>query len=89
MKNGIEFTESGWQYAEAYAAHYTERDLPKALQLYTKVMASHPDTQEADYSRMQVQNIVNAVVPKQEILDSQMDLALVHFGHDGLQVPRE
>ncbi len=29
MKNDIELTEAGRQYAAAYAAHYTERDLPR------------------------------------------------------------
>jgi len=32
---------------------------------------------------MQVQNIVNAV-PKQELLDAQIKLVLIHFEHDGL-----
>ena len=44
-------TEASRQYAAAYAAHYTERDLPGALQLYVNVIASHPDEQEADFSR--------------------------------------
>jgi hypothetical protein len=82
MRNDTELTEAGRQYAAAYAAHYTERDLPVALQLYRKLMASHPDAQEADYSRTQVQNIVNAVVPKQELLDAEMELALAHVEHD-------
>jgi hypothetical protein len=34
---------------------------------------------EAGYSRTQVQNIVNAVVPKQELLDAQMELALARL----------
>ena len=46
-------------------------------------MASHPDGQEADYSRTQVHNIVNAVVPEQELLDAEMELAFAHFEHDG------
>ena len=29
-----------------------------------------------------VQNIVNAVVPKQELLDAQMDLVLAHIDND-------
>ena len=53
-----------------------------ALQLYKKVMASHPSTLEAGYSRAQVQNIVNTVVPKQELLDAQIELALAHFERD-------
>lgn len=84
MRNEIELTEESRQYAAAYAAHYVDRDLPLALQLYKKLMASHPSAQEAGYSRMQVQNIVNAVVPKQELLDAQMELVVAHFEHDGL-----
>jgi len=57
--------------------------LPVALRLYINVMASHPDAQEAGYSRMQIQNIVNTVVPKQQLLDGQVELALVHFQHEG------
>jgi hypothetical protein len=83
MKNEFEFTEAGRQYAAAYAAHYKGRDLRVGLQLYGKVMASHPGAKEADYSRMQVQNIVNDVVPRQELLDAQMELARVHLEHDG------
>jgi len=83
MRNVTESTEAGRQYEAAYAAHYKGCDLPAALQLYTKVMASHPGAQEADYSRMQIQNIVNAVVPKQELLDAQVELARAHLEHDG------
>jgi hypothetical protein len=61
---------------------YTAHDFPLALQLYRKLLASHSDTPEANYSRMQVQNIVNAVVPKQELFDAQIDLGLTHFEHD-------
>jgi hypothetical protein len=83
MRNDTELSDAGRQYAAAYAAHYTRHDLPGALQLYRAVMASHPDAQEAGYSRAQVQNIANAVVPKQELLDAQMGLALAHLENDG------
>ena len=33
MKTETELTEAGRDYAAAYAAHYTDHDLPKALQL--------------------------------------------------------
>ena len=79
MRNDTRLTEAGRQYADAYAAHYTGRDLPVALQLYRKVMASHPDAREASYSRTQVQNIVDTVVPKQELMDAQIELAVAHF----------
>ena len=79
MRNVTESTEAGRQYEAAYATHYKGCDLPAALQLYTKVMASHPGAQEAGYSRTQVQNIVNTVVPKQELVDAQIELAVAHF----------
>ena len=82
MPNDIELTEAGRQYAAAYAAHYTGHDLLKALQLYSKVMAAHPGGQEAGYSCAQVHNIVNTVVPKQELLDAEMELALAHLEHE-------
>lgn len=89
MRNETELTEVGRQYAAAYAAHYTGRDLPMALRLYMSVVASHPSAREADYSRMQVQNIVNAVVPQQEILDAQIELVLAHFEHEGPPAVRQ
>ncbi len=79
MKNGPGPTAANREYAAAYAVHYTEHNLPSAMQLYKQVMASHPRCPEADYSRVQIQNIVNSVVPKAELLDAQMNLALVHF----------
>jgi hypothetical protein len=69
-------TEAAREYAAAYAAHYSERDLAMALQLYKKLMASHASAGEEGYSRTQVQNIVNAVVPEQELLDARTELAL-------------
>ena len=82
MKDKSSLTEAGQAYAAAYNAHYTAHDLPLALKLYRNLLTSHPDAAEADYSRMQVQNIVNAVVPKQELFDAQIDLVLTHFEHD-------
>ena len=80
MKAITELTESARDYATAYAAHYTDHDLPTALQLYLKVMASHPGTKEAGYARAQAQNIINATVPDQELLEAQVELAVAHFG---------
>ncbi len=83
MRHDTELSDAGRQYAAAYAAHYTRHDLPGALRLYMTVVASHPDAQEAGYSRTQVQNITNAVVPRQELLDAQMELALAHLENGG------
>jgi hypothetical protein len=84
MRNDTGLTEAGQQYAAAHAAHYTTKDLYEALELYKGVMAAHPNTQEAEYSRSQIQNIVKSVVSKQEFLDAQVELALAHFEHEGL-----
>jgi hypothetical protein len=75
-------TEAGQQYAAAYDAHYTTKDMYKAFKLYGRIIAAHPDTYEAGYSRSQVQNIVNAVVPKQKVMDALVELALTHFEQD-------
>lgn len=83
MRNEIEISEAGRQYAEAYAAHYKGRDLPAAFQLYLKVIQSHPNAPEAEYSRDQLQNIAATVVPKQELLDAQIRLAVACLEHGG------
>ena len=73
------FEEADQKYATAYDTHYTTKDIHKAFKLYEDIIAAHPETKEAGYSRSQVQNIVNAVVPKKEIMDSLMKLARNHF----------
>ena len=75
-------TEAGQKYASAYEMHYTTKDAHKAFKLYEGIIASHPDTKEAEYSRSQIQNIVNSVVPKKEINDSLMKLARTHFDQE-------
>ena len=82
MINNTKLTEAGQQYATAYDAHYTTKDMYKAFKLYGRIIAAHPDTHEAGYSRSQVQNIVNAVVPKQKVMDALVELALTHFEQD-------
>ena len=79
MSDHTALREAAQEYAAAYAAHYSERDLAKALRLYQRIMASHASAPEAGYSRTQVQNIVNAVVPEQELLDARMELALARL----------
>lgn len=74
-------TEAAREYAAAYAAHYSSRDLRMALQLYKKLIASHASAREAGFSRVQIQNIVNAVVPKYELLDAQAELVLARLEH--------
>ena len=49
------------------------------LPLHRNLLASYPDAQESDCSRMQVQNIVDAVVPKQELFDSRIEFVFARF----------
>jgi hypothetical protein len=80
MSDDGALAEATRDYAAAYAAHYSERDLAMALQLYKKLMTAHASAREAGYSRAQIQNIVNVVVPDRELLDAQMELAFAHLG---------
>ena len=66
-------------YDKAHVAHYGTNDLHQALELYKGVMAAYPDTQEAEYSRTQMHNIVKSVVPKEDLLIAQVDLALARL----------
>lgn len=79
MRNDTVLTEAGKQYAAAYDTQYAVENLHEALVLYRNIIATHPNTKEAEYSRSQIQNIVNAVIPKQVLFDTQVDLALAHF----------
>jgi len=79
MQEGIKIAEIGKQYAEAHWRHYREKDLRGAFALYKAIIAAHPDSPEAGYSRSQVQHIIHAVVPKQELLDGQMALLSACF----------
>jgi hypothetical protein len=79
MKNDTGLTEASRQYAAAYSAHYGTKNLRQALEFYKGIVAAHPDSQEAGYSRSQIQNIVTSVVPKKELLDAGVDLALACF----------
>ena len=75
-------TKAARAYVEAYAAHYTQHDYPLALRLYGALVTTHPSAQEAEYSRMQIQNIVSAVVPKQELFEAQLELVRAHLKRD-------
>lgn len=68
-------TTSAREYAAAYATHYTQRDLTKALHAYDEVIVQHPESLEAEYSRAQLRNIVRSVVPSNELLATEVRLA--------------
>lgn len=79
MKNQKSQTAAGRQYLDAYETHYEFGDLRKAFSLYREILSSYPNTREAGYARSQIQHIVNAMVPKEERLESQIDLAAAVF----------
>lgn len=80
MKIETEPSDASHQYAAAYAAHYAERDVPLALRLYMKLMASDATCPEAECAWVQIQNIVNALVPTEELLDTGSIAITPRFG---------
>lgn len=80
MSDDGALAKAGRDDAAAYAAHDSDRDLVTALQLYKKIMDARASAREANYSRTQIQDIVNGVVPGRELLDAQMELAFAHLG---------
>ena len=81
MRNDTLVTEVGQQYVAAHAAHYGSKDLREALTLYKALVAVHPDTKEAGYSRSQIQNIAKGVVSDQTLSDAHVDVAMAHLEH--------
>ena len=79
MSEGTRLIEAGHRYALAYLSHYAMKDLYEALGLYQDIVTRYGDTPEAAYSQSQIMNIVNSIVPQQEILDTQVDLAMSHI----------
>ena len=67
------------QYSVAYEMHYTDHDLHAALDQYVDLIDMHPDSVEAEYSRIQIQNIVKTVVPADELLSSLVQLLRRRF----------
>lgn len=78
----MELSPADQLYAAAYAAHYTNHDLSSAFRIYRELLASYPNEKEADYARMQIHNIIWSVVPEQELLDVQIELALFYMELD-------
>jgi hypothetical protein len=79
MSDDGALTAAARAYGVAYAAQYSQRDLAVALQLYERLIASHPSAREAGYSRTQIQNIAGAIVPEQDLLDAQIELVFAHL----------
>ena len=82
MKNRNNATATDQNYTKAHDMHYKTKDLPRAFKLYRSIIADYPETEEAGYSLSQVKNIMNEVVPKQEVMDTLVALTLAHFEQD-------
>ena len=67
----------------AYEMVWHQANTVKVTLVCRGVVTAHPNTQEAGYSRAQIQNIVNSLVPNQELLDVQVELALARIEHEG------
>lgn len=78
MNDDTRIHDAGHDYAAAHSLHYGSKDLWGALDLYRSIIARFPDSREAGYSRSQIHNILNAVVPKQTLFDAEVDMALAH-----------
>jgi hypothetical protein len=79
MGNETEENNSVQQYALAYGLHYESENLKEAFEQYRHILLEFPDSREAGYARSQIQHIVNATVPREKILESQMKLATAAF----------
>lgn len=85
MTNETEEKNSVQQYALAYGLHYETENLKQAFEQYKHILQEFPDTREAGYARSQIQHIVNATVPREKILESQMKLATAAFDQTSKQ----
>ena len=83
MSNDHEPSTVARLYGEAYALQYSEHELLRAILAYEVIITSHPDTREAEHSRVQIRNIANLVVPAHELLSAQTELALRYLRNDG------
>ena len=79
LKNEAEQHKARDLYAAAYATHYESADLLAALGLYKSIVATCLGTREAEYARTQILNIANNAIPKQELFDVQIELALTNL----------
>lgn len=79
MKKDTRRSEANQLYTAAHQEQYKNKDLSAALAIYRDIVAAHPGSKEAAYARGQIRNIVSKVVPKQELLDAELELALSHL----------
>ena len=86
MTTSTEPATAGERYNTAYAVHYTTKDLREAVEQYHGIIAAHPDSPEAGYSRAQIVNIANSVVSKEALLEAYMSLTIAQLGNPDTDV---
>lgn len=74
-----EHTSPETMYQIAYSAQYADRNMPLALMLYREILDLHPIGHEAEYSRMQIQNMASNVISAQRMCDAQTELLQNQF----------
>ena len=79
MNNSNHTINPTQQYEVAHNAHYKMKDVHEAIVLYRDLIENYPGSKEAEYSRSQVKNIVNSVVPEQVFINAVWALALTHI----------
>ena len=85
MLTSTKDTQVAQLYANVHAIHYVEKDLPKAIGQYHSIIAKHPESREAGYSRSQILNITHSVVSKDALLEAHMNMALAQLS--GVALP--
>ena len=71
--------EAAQQYRLALEDHYKSKALLDALTRYRGVISAYPNAPEAAYARVQIQNIAQAVVAKEQLFAAQLSLVIEHF----------
>ena len=71
------------QYDVAHVLQYTDKNLREACKHYENLIAQHPESQEAQYSRSQIENIAKSVVPSEVMLVHLLGLIRKHLPANG------
>ena len=70
-------------YAQAYRVHDSTSDLAQAFALYRDLIEAHPDSREAAYARVQIENILKTSLTRETILSAHIGILERHFADGG------
>lgn len=60
-------------YTKAYNLHYSKGDFSKAIELYREIIKDFPESEEAGYSKNQIENIKNMSDSERERLKNKKE----------------